>query len=60
VSFRLGAGLTVAAFLSILPVGGASADKVLRVAITASDIPTTGSIPNNGDESSRFLRLYGL
>jgi hypothetical protein len=38
-----------------LPVGGASADKVLRVAMTASDIPTTGGIPNNGGEGSRFL-----
>jgi peptide/nickel transport system substrate-binding protein len=47
--------LAVAAFLSILPGGSALADKVLRVAMTASDIPTTGGIPNNGGEGSRFL-----
>jgi ABC-type transport system substrate-binding protein len=47
--------LAVAAFLSIWPVGGASADKVMRVGMTASDIPTTGGIPTNGGEGFRFL-----
>jgi hypothetical protein len=49
------AWLTVAAFLSSVPVGGASADKVMRVGMTASDLPTTGGIPNNGGEGFRFL-----
>jgi len=47
--------LAIAAFLSIVPVGGASADKVMRVGMTASDLPTTGGIPNNGGEGFRFL-----
>ena len=47
--------LAIAAFLSILPIGGASADKVMRVGMTASDIPTTGGIPTNGGEGFRFL-----
>src|SRR6516164_9141589 len=47
--------LAVAAFLSIVPVCGASADKVMRVGMTAADIPTTGGIPNNGGEGFRFL-----
>src|SRR5262249_23833548 len=33
----------------------AQADKVLRVGMTASDIPTTAGIPNNGGEGLRFL-----
>src|SRR6516162_2614304 len=47
--------VAVAAFLSILPIGAASADKVMRVGMTASDIPTTGGIPTNGGEGFRFL-----
>jgi peptide/nickel transport system substrate-binding protein len=52
----LGLGLLpVAAFLIILPIGAAHADKVMRVGMTASDIPTTGGIPSNGGEGFRFL-----
>src|SRR5271157_2266569 len=52
----LGVGLSaVAAFLLILPLDAARADKVMRVGMTASDVPTTGGIPNNGGEGSRFL-----
>ena len=38
------------------PLSPASAqDKVLRIAMTASDIPTTTGMPNNGFEGMRFL-----
>jgi len=30
-------------------------EKVLRIAMTASDIPTTSGMPNNGFEGMRFL-----
>ena len=30
-------------------------DKVLRIAMTASDIPTATGMPNNGFEGMRFL-----
>ena len=30
-------------------------EKVLRIAMTASDIPTTTGMPNNGFEGMRFL-----
>jgi ABC-type transport system substrate-binding protein len=33
----------------------ASADSMLRIAMTASDIPTTTGMPNNGFEGMRFL-----
>jgi hypothetical protein len=39
-----------AALLSAAPLVTAYADKVMRVGMTASDIPTTGGIPNNGGE----------
>ncbi len=49
-------GLFVTAvFLSAAPFATAYADKVMRVGMTASDIPTTGGIPNNGGEGFRFL-----
>src|SRR5690348_17743033 len=35
--------------------GSASAESVLRIAMTASDIPTTTGMPNNGFEGMRFL-----
>jgi peptide/nickel transport system substrate-binding protein len=47
--------LAVAAFLCIVHAGCASADNVMRVGMTAADIPTTGGIPNNGGEGFRFL-----
>ena len=37
----------------ILPVQ--AQEKVLRIAMTASDIPTTSGMPNNGFEGMRFL-----
>ena len=42
--------------LAARPSSPASAqDKVLRIAMTASDIPTTTGMPNNGFEGMRFL-----
>jgi hypothetical protein len=38
--------------LGVLPVRGAD---VLRIAMTASDIPTANGMPNNGFEGMRFL-----
>jgi ABC-type transport system substrate-binding protein len=38
-----------------VPVDSASAEQVMRVGMTAADIPTTGGIPNNGGEGFRFL-----
>ena len=35
--------------------GSAGAESVLRIAMTASDIPTTTGMPNNGFEGMRFL-----
>jgi hypothetical protein len=40
--------LAVAAFLISLPAGGASAEQVMRVGMTAADIPTTGGIRLSG------------
>ena len=51
---RIGLFIAVAC-LSAAPLGIAHADKVMRVGMTASDIPTTGGIPNNGGEGFRFL-----
>src|SRR3954463_10852042 len=33
----------------------AAQEKTLRIAMTASDIPTTSGMPNNGFEGMRFL-----
>jgi peptide/nickel transport system substrate-binding protein len=51
--FRLLA-LASAAWLFALSPASAE-DKVLRIAMTASDIPTTTGMPNNGFEGMRFL-----
>jgi peptide/nickel transport system substrate-binding protein len=48
---RLAAAVVVSLFL-IVPAQGA---EVLRIAMTASDIPTTTGMPNNGFEGMRFL-----
>ena len=50
---RLAACLAVSTMLS----GGAAwaADDTLRIAMTASDVPTTTGAPNNGFEGVRFL-----
>jgi len=51
---HLSAALLLAA--ALVPVSPVSAqDKVLRIAMTASDIPTTTGMPNNGFEGMRFL-----
>ena len=46
------AGLGVAAGLGTT---GALAQKTLRIAMTAADIPTTTGMPNNGFEGMRFV-----
>jgi peptide/nickel transport system substrate-binding protein len=45
--------LAVAAALPLQP--ALAQEKVLRIAMTASDIPTTTGMPNNGFEGMRFL-----
>ena len=52
---RLTANLSFAAVLAWLSFASAHAEQVLRVGMTAADIPTTGGIPNNGGEGYRFL-----
>ncbi len=47
---------TLLAFvLGLLPAQQVSAGSTLRIAMTASDIPTTTGMPNNGFEGMRFL-----
>ena len=46
------AAAVASAMLLILPARGA---EVLRIAMTASDIPTATGAPNNGFEGMRFL-----
>jgi peptide/nickel transport system substrate-binding protein len=45
----------VLALTTMLAVQPAMADTTLRIAMTASDIPTTTGLPNNGFEGMRFL-----
>src|ERR1700684_741629 len=45
----------VAAMLALFGSQPASAETTLRIAMTASDIPTTTGMPNNGFEGMRFL-----
>jgi peptide/nickel transport system substrate-binding protein len=48
--------LALALSLTALPaVQSAMAETTLRIAMTASDIPTTTGLPNNGFEGMRFL-----
>ena len=48
--------MAVAATLTLaLPVGSALAGGTLRIAMTASDVPTTTGAPDNGYEGVRFL-----
>ncbi|CAA9210707.1 MAG: ABC transporter, substrate-binding protein (cluster 5, nickel/peptides/opines) [uncultured Acetobacteraceae bacterium] len=53
--------LAAAALAAVLPAGATPAaaqqqpSKVLRIAMTASDVPTTSGMPNNGFEGMRFL-----
>jgi len=51
--FRLLALTCAASLLSLSP--ASAQEKVLRIAMTASDIPTTTGMPNNGFEGMRFL-----
>src|SRR6202171_2342343 len=51
--FRLLALACAAAVFSLSP--ASAQEKVLRIAMTASDIPTTTGMPNNGFEGMRFL-----
>jgi peptide/nickel transport system substrate-binding protein len=48
-------GIACAILSAALPVSAARAEKVLRIAMTASDIPTSTGLPNNGFEGMRFL-----
>jgi ABC-type transport system substrate-binding protein len=41
--------------ISVAPLEPASGQQILRIAMTASDIPTTTGMPNNGFEGMRFL-----
>ena len=43
-----------AVLMALLP-QAANAESTLRIAMTASDIPTTTGLPNNGFEGMRFL-----
>ncbi|HYZ23659.1 MAG TPA: ABC transporter substrate-binding protein [Rhodopila sp.] len=54
--FRRGllAGAAGAAAFPVLP-GRAAGQQVLRIGMTAADLPTTHGIPNNGGEGFRFL-----
>src|SRR5215813_1209744 len=47
------AALLAVSALSLAP--AAAQEKVLRIGMTASDIPTTTGMPNNGFEGMRFL-----
>ncbi len=50
---RLAASLALTTMLSGGP--AFAADDTLRIAMTASDVPTTTGAPNNGFEGVRFL-----
>jgi ABC-type transport system substrate-binding protein len=50
------AGLTAIAWLAVAAAAvPALADGTLRIAMTATDVPTTTGVPNNGFEGVRFL-----
>jgi ABC-type transport system substrate-binding protein len=51
---RLSAGLALL-LAGMLLARPAAADKTLRIAMTASDVPSTTGMPNNGFEGMRFL-----
>ncbi|MDO9713431.1 ABC transporter substrate-binding protein [Paracraurococcus lichenis] len=51
------AGLAASPMLAALPQAGQAAEKVLRVAMTAADIPTTTGQPNQGAEGIRFAGI---
>jgi hypothetical protein len=50
------AGLTTVAWLGTVAAGvPAIAQGTLRIAMTATDVPTTTGVPNNGFEGVRFM-----
>src|SRR5467141_453432 len=49
------ASCTVALLTALLASHSATAETTLRIAMTASDIPTATGLPNNGFEGMRFL-----
>ena len=50
------AGLTTVAWLGTVAASGpAIAQGTLRIAMTATDVPTTTGVPNNGFEGVRFM-----
>jgi hypothetical protein len=49
------ASCTVALLTALLSAHPATAENTLRIAMTASDIPTATGMPNNGFEGMRFL-----
>src|SRR3954447_20078354 len=49
------ASCTVAPLTALLSSHSATAETTLRIAMTASDIPTATGLPNNGFEGMRFL-----
>ena len=51
-NFRKLTSALTASFLIVLPAHG---EEILRIAMTASDIPTSTGTPNNGFEGYRFL-----
>lgn len=53
----LSATLAAAPLLAALPRGARAAEKVLRVAMTAADIPSTTGQPNQGAEGIRFAGI---
>ena len=52
-SLLAGSGAALAA--GALPARAATVPQVLRIGMTAADLPTVTGIPNNGGEGSRFL-----
>ena len=54
---RTGMGLlgAISALALAAASGSAAAQGTLRLAMTASDVPTTTGVPNNGFEGVRFL-----
>ena len=49
------ASCAVALLTALLSSHSATAETTLRIAMTASDIPTATGLPNNGFEGMRFL-----
>jgi peptide/nickel transport system substrate-binding protein len=54
---RFNTSLAALPLVSTLPRSGQAAEKVLRVAVTAADIPSTTGQPNQGAEGIRFMGI---